>query len=58
MFKKTLRRYDKKLSAQYGIEFSRTIQKDALVDFGELIPNIPYYDAASYQAIILLTPFA
>ena len=53
-FKKTLRRYDKKLSAQYGIEFSKTIQQNALVYFVELIPNIPYYEAASYQTIILL----
>lgn len=54
MLKKTLKRYDKRLTAQYGIEFSRTIQKNALEYFLELIPNIPHYEAATYQAIILL----
>ena len=53
-FKKTLKRYDKKLSAQYGVEFSKKIHENAISNFEELIPNIPYYQASTYQEIILL----
>ncbi len=53
-FKKTLNRYNKRLSLQYGPEFSKTIQDDAMENFKELIPNIPHYKAASYQEIILI----
>ena len=53
-FEKTLSRYDKKLSAQYGADFSKTIRETAIVYFIELIPNIPFYEAASYQAIIII----
>jgi hypothetical protein len=53
-FKKTLKRYDKRLTIQYDKEFSNSIQKEGLVFFEELIPRIPYYNAASYQEIIEL----
>ncbi len=52
--KKTLRRYDRRLSARQGKEFSKTVQQKALAHFEELIPTIPFYNAASYQEIILL----
>jgi len=52
--KKTLLRYDKILSARYGVDFSNKIQENAIVYFEKLIPNIPYYRASSYQEIILL----
>ncbi|MFC1539480.1 hypothetical protein ACFL6H_08650 [Candidatus Latescibacterota bacterium] len=53
-FKKTLKKYDKKLFTYYGEVFSKTIQKNALVYFEELIPKIPHYKATSYQSIILI----
>lgn len=52
--KKTLQRYNKILSARYGVEFSNKIQEHAVVYFEELVPNIPFYQASSYQEIILL----
>lgn len=51
---KTLQRYNKILTARYGDEFSNYINKYAIAYFEELIPNIPFYQASSYQEIILL----
>lgn len=53
-FKKTLKRYKPRLSAQYGETFAETINTDAMAYFIELIPRIPYYETAIYQPIILL----
>lgn len=53
-FKKTLQRYGEILSVRYGEDFSSEIEKRAVVYFEDLIPNIPFYQASSYQEIILL----
>jgi len=53
-FKKTLKRYEPRLSAQYGEEFAKTINVDAMAYYIELIPRIPYYETALYRPIILL----
>jgi hypothetical protein len=53
-FKKTLKRYEPRLSAQYGQTFAETINTDAMAYFIELIPRIPYYETAFYRPIILL----
>jgi hypothetical protein len=53
-FRKTLQRYNKILSARYGVAFSNKIQVHSLTYFEQLIPNIPFYQAASYQKIILI----
>jgi hypothetical protein len=53
-FKKTLKRYEPRLSAQYGQTFAKTINVDAMAYFIELIPRIPYYETALYRPIILL----
>ena len=53
-FKKTLKRYEPQLSAQYGEEFAKTINVDAMAYYIELIPQIPYYETAFYRPIILL----
>ncbi len=53
-FKKTSQRYNDILSEQYGAQFAQQIIDDSRTYFDELIPNIPFYDAASYQGIILL----
>ena len=53
-FKKTSQRYDVILSERYGYEFSNNVREDSLVYFEALIPNIPFYDASTYQEIILL----
>ncbi|CAG22227.1 hypothetical protein PBPRB0354 [Photobacterium profundum SS9] len=42
------------MSEQYGAEFAQQIIDDSRTYFDELIPNIPFYDAVSYQGIILL----
>jgi len=49
-FKKTLKRYEPRLSAQYGEEFAKTINVDAMAYF----PRIPDYETALYRPIILL----
>jgi len=53
-FKKTLKRYEPRLSAQYGETFAETISTDAMAYFIELIPRIPYYETVFYRPIILL----
>ncbi len=53
-FKKTLKQYEPRLSAQYGEEFARTVIIDAMAYYIELIPRIPYYETALYRPIILL----
>jgi hypothetical protein len=53
-FKKTLKRYEPRLSAQYGQTFAETINTDVVAYFIELIPRIPYYETALYRPIILL----
>jgi len=53
-FKKTLKRFEPRLSAQYGQAFAETINTEALAYFIELIPRIPYYETAFYRPIILL----
>jgi hypothetical protein len=53
-FKKTLKRYEPRLSAQYGETFAKTIIIDAMAYYIELIPRIPYYETAFYRPIILL----
>ena len=53
-FKKTLKRYEPRLSAQYGQTFAETINTDAMAYFIELIPRIPYYETPFYRPIILL----
>jgi hypothetical protein len=53
-FKKTLKRYEPRLSAQYGETFAKTINTEAMAYFIELIPRIPYYETAFYRPIILL----
>jgi hypothetical protein len=53
-FKKTLKQYEPRLSAQYGEEFAKTINADAIAYYIELIPRIPYYETALYRPIILL----
>jgi hypothetical protein len=53
-FKKTLKRYEPRLSAQYGEKFAKTINVDATAYYIELIPRIPYYETALYRPIILL----
>ena len=53
-FKKTLKRYEPRLSAQYGEKFAKTINVDAMAYYIELIPRIPYYETALYRPIILL----
>ena len=53
-FKKTSQRYNDILSDRYGSNLSNKVQEESLIYFEALIPNIPFYDAASYQEIILL----
>jgi hypothetical protein len=53
-FKKTLQQYEPRLSTQYGEEFAKTINVDAMAYYIELIPRIPYYETALYRPIILL----
>ena len=53
-FKKTLKRYELRLSAQYGQNFAETVSTDAMAYFIELIPRIPYYETPFYRPIILL----
>jgi len=53
-FKKTLKRYEPRLSAQYGQTFAETIKAEAMAYFIDLIPRIPYYETAIYRPIILL----
>jgi murein L,D-transpeptidase YafK len=53
-FKKTLKRYELQLSAQYGEEFAKTINVDAMAYYIELIPRIPDDETALYRPIILL----
>jgi hypothetical protein len=53
-FKKTLKRYEPRLAAQYGQVFAETIDTEAMAYFIELIPRIPYYETAFYRPIILL----
>jgi hypothetical protein len=52
-FKKILKRYEPRLSAQYGEKFAKTINVDAMAYYIELIPRIPYYETA-HRPIILL----
>jgi hypothetical protein len=53
-FDHVMRRYCDILSMRYDSDFSDSIQQDAPKFYQELIPNIPFYDAASYQEIIIL----
>ena len=53
-FKKTLKRYEPRLSTQYGEEFAESISTDATAYYIELIPRIPYYETALYRPSILL----
>lgn len=53
-FKKTLQQYEPRLSTQYGEEFAKTINVDAMAYYIELIPRIPYDETALYRPIILL----
>ena len=53
-FKKTLKRFEPRLSAQYGQTFAEIINSEAMAYFIELIPRIPHYETAFYRPIILL----
>jgi hypothetical protein len=53
-FKKILKRYEPRLSAQYGQNFAETVSTDAMAYFIELVPRIPYYETPFYRPIILL----
>ena len=53
-FNNLLKRYSKVISTRYGTEFSNKIEEDAPVFYKKLIPNIPFYDAGSYQKIIII----
>ena len=53
-FKKTLKRYQPRLAAQYDEAFAETINFDDMAYYIELIPRIPYYETALYRPIILL----
>ncbi len=52
-FNRTLARYLKEITPKYGHEFSELVRVSAREKFLELIPRIPYYNAKSYQEIIL-----
>ena len=49
-----MNRYDKRLTAQYVLESSKTVRENAIRHFIDLIPNIPYYNVLSYREIILI----
>ena len=53
-FEKTLKRYEPRLSAEYGETLAETVSAEAMTYFIELIPRIPYYETALYRPIILL----
>jgi len=53
-FKKLLKRYEVELSAQYNEELAKKITSEAITQYIELIPRIPYYETPLYRPIILL----
>ena len=53
-FKKLLNRYEVELSELYGRAFAEKIATEAMSQFIELIPRIPYYETPLYRPIILL----
>lgn len=52
-FEKTLAKFEKRLTVEYGEDFTKLIIKDSRNYFIELIPRIPYYNTAIYRPIIL-----
>jgi len=53
-FKKLLKRYEVELSALYNEELAKKITSEAITQYVELIPRIPYYETPLYRPIILL----
>ena len=53
-FKKLLKRYEVELSALYDEALAKKITSEAITQYIELIPRIPYYETPLYRPIISL----